>query len=244
MENCLVKKLKAEVNNPDLMKIGEFDIPLPAGTFIDIDRNWINRPVTVSLKSGNVAAEDENGSSISLPDTLEPSGVGIIHKYTAIEDSVLCVTKVYDFNTIVCSTVTNWDIDIKVFEYSPIIWFAQGENPQIHGDIAYVYKLGNTQTYINIGYSNNDNKLYGDLSVFGNCLSLSTLILRFQSGISGSIESMVSKFRANEKTTGSMTISVPTSGIITFNGTGITGTNKTLSWDATTITYDGTTITA
>jgi len=246
MENCLVTKLKAVVNNSDLMKIGELDISLPAGAFITIYKNWINSPITVSVKSGTATALDEDDNSIPLPDTLQPSALNVRHRYDATTDCVLCITKVYNFKILDLPQAAYWDIDVEAFKYSPITYFTQSNNPYVHGDIKYVYKQGNTQTNIGIGHPSESNygNLYGDISVFGDCLSLTSLTVRYQSGITGTIESMVHKYRENNRTTGSMTISVPTSGIITFNGAGITGNNKTLSWDATTITYDGTTITA
>lgn len=80
----------------------------------------------------------------------------------------------------------------------------------------------------------------GTFDDFGVCTGL-TSFKGFHG--SGTIEGFVAKQRAASRTTGSVTLQYL--GAVTFNGSTInSGTAKTLSWTANTITFDGTTINA
>ena len=91
-----------------------------------------------------------------------------------------------------------------------------------------------------------------DISDFGALVDLTYFRMTWQSQsrkLTGSIEEFVASQRANGRTVVSSTSPVVTQYLnenaVTFNGAAITGgTAKNLYWDASTITYDGVTITA
>lgn len=71
---------------------------------------------------------------------------------------------------------------------------------------------------------------------------LNNLSIEEECNVSGSIEDFVAKYRQAGYNSKSMTVTLY--GSITFNGSKISGWNKQLSWTASTITYNGTTIDA
>lgn len=93
------------------------------------------------------------------------------------------------------------------------------------------------------------NSITGELSQLGSLVNLTTIKLAQNSGydslISGTIESFVAAQRLAGRTTESGISCVFNHTNITFNGSLVSSSSvKTLSWTATTITYDGVTIEA
>lgn len=237
MEKCLVTKLNGVVDG-NLPKLGQVSINVASGKSIEIKRSLFNADADVWLVSGNVSCTI-GGSSVSLPHKLVSSEQLTI---TASADSVVAFTSVYDFKVFDLGTSNDWNVDTESFKYSPITWAAVGGCKLFHGDIKYLFKKGNVQTSVTIENDVLGDNLYGDIKYLGNCTSATLIEVRYQSGLFGSIESLVAKFRENEKTTGSITVKTNTA--FTFNGNNTTERSHTLEWTATTITWDSTTINA
>jgi hypothetical protein len=95
----------------------------------------------------------------------------------------------------------------------------------------------------------NGEEVYGDLKSFGN-LTLNTSIDVFNTSISGTIESLIQSRRNAGQTTGTIKFGFinPNKNKFTFNGvvptidSNTANEDKVVSWDATTITFQGVTV--
>lgn len=218
MENCLVTALKGTVNNPNLIKIGEIAVHIAAGQSISVKKNNFTTTPVVRVISGNATVTDGT-TNISV---------------TAVTGSVVGITSKYNIRTLELDATNDWNIDTQVFEYSPLVWVSVSNTNLLHGDIKYLYKQGNTQTGTTIGSPSMIPNIYGDISVFGNCLSMNTIELRYSSKIYGVLEDMVARFVVNGKTTGNITVKLPTAlGNFKFNSNNVTTPveGTTLSWE-------------
>lgn len=104
----------------------------------------------------------------------------------------------------------------------------------ITGDISSLSALPATMTQISL---NNNSEITGNINSLGKFTNLTILGLN-GTGITGTVESFVQAMRANGKTTNSEGINIGnTLSNATFNGATIpSGTAKTLTWTASTIT--------
>lgn len=232
-KNCLVTALKGTVANPNLSKIGEIIVPIAAGTNISVRKSNFTTPPVIRVVSGNATVTEAG------------TGINIVINVTAVTDSVVGITSKYNITQLTLNATNDWNIDTQVFEYSPLLWAAISNTNLIHGDIKYLYKQGNTQTAIAVGSSSMLPNIYGDIAVFGNCLSMTSLGMRYTSKIYGVLEDMVAKFVVNGKTSGNINIILPNAlGNFKFNSNNVTTTveGTALSWEPsganTSISFD------
>ena len=221
-KNCLVTTLKGSVDNPNLSKIGEIIVPIAAGTNISVRKSNFTTPPVIRVVSGNATVTEAG------------TGINIVINVTAVTDSVVGITSKYNITQLTLNATNDWNIDTQVFKYSPLFWAAINNTNLIHGDIKYLYKQGNIQTNIILGSASMFSNIYGDIAVFGNCLSMTSLELRYTSKIYGVLEDMVAKFVVNGKTTGSINVTLPDeSGSFKFNSNNVTtpSAGTTLSWE-------------
>lgn len=96
--------------------------------------------------------------------------------------------------------------------------------------------------FINLTNYNFDYNVSGDIVKLGKCTALTNLAFG-KSHCYGTIESLIQAFRANGRTTGSMTGNSANYSDVTFNGR-TENAKGTVSWTPTTITMNGITIEA
>lgn len=245
MEKCFLKELKSEVNNPSLEKIGEICIPILSGSTIGFITNATFKNSSynvVDIVSGS-ATITENSISKSFPYEFTVTSTKNI-LVTASTDCVISLRSKYNICKI--SSINDWDINTQAFEYSPITECTLSEPTKMHGDLKYIIKKGNIQASLSFG---NDNGLFAgsDLSIFGDCLSATSINIRYCNSISGSIEKLVARWVGNGRTTGSCAITCNGTTVKFANNYVSAGNNKSLSWEPnatagrTSITFNGVT---
>jgi hypothetical protein len=125
-----------------------------------------------------------------------------------------------------------------------LIAFSSGADRRIDitGDIHSVVNSPNVQV-LDVGYNSG---IYGDISYLGYCTALTDAYVFVGTSVSGSIESMIARFRLQGKTTGTLNTQTYGNKQVTFNGQPLPDERHTeaLSWTANTITCNGVTINA
>ena len=260
MNECLVTKLKTVVNDDSLEKLGYAKVSAVIPEGLSNDHSFVqvgfSKPSNVivekgSVKNANVPSNNGIYNSNTVAFNAEPGEFVIfIDKYN-----------IQSIGPLLGNTENT--LNIKDLEYSKLnaIRLIRG----LYGDIAYL-KNSDLVT-VSLGCITDDSALYGDVSIFGRMARLEYLHLDrrtaiygdiaslgscthlefFQGGgskIKGSLESLVISQRNNGRTSGS--INMPWAGAckgLTFNGTSIINKEtNTLSWTASTITFNDVTI--
>lgn len=250
MSDCLVTKLKASVADASLPKLGVLDgilksaVETPSGptrNFFQI-RGSSGHPVTLKVSGTGAYFTDSSGAA-NYGNTFVDDGTWT---YLYISN-VDCNIEVYDkynihaikFDGSSRSIVTFSFVleDLKYVENLVDISINANYSGFVNGDISSLSALVNL-TRIELTWNP---AITGELSNIGALTGL-TYVHFGGTSVRGSIESFVQALRSNGKTSGSMTFSE--SNFITFNGVAAAKAGKTLSWNSTTITYDGETINA
>lgn len=253
--NCLVTKLKATVDNSNLKKLGVLDIYGTGNADIGFKGS---SPITVKCVSGTMYSDSGRTQAITekvIPVSTNSSYVYIVNG-THIE-----VSSKYDI-TFFYATPTTEMINTEDFKYSTGI--TRLTVPQIKGNLSnlsgltsctalelvsssapYNFALEGTAadiagltalTKINLVRAQH---VIGSFESLGKCIALTDIKLA-ESNIAGTVEAFVARQRGAGRTTASnIAISLANT---TFNGSSVTHGNTTLSWTATTITFNGVTI--
>jgi len=265
MNDCLVTKLKASINDASLEKLGyapfegAVDVYSDGTTWIDI---VFSKPSKVILEKGSLinSSVAPNGNVYEAQSFTANAQVGQIKinfdKYNIVK--INAMVRGY----------SGKGIDINSLKYSTNI-DTINNIPSIYGDISALSNLKELQN-LSLGMSADDSLLLtgnisslrnlkkvtrlsldrrtlieGNIADLGSCTSLEW----FQIGgtkIRGTIESFVQAQRLNGRTEGSIT--TPYLGAcrgLTFNGAAITIVgNSKIEWTATTISLNGVTVTA
>lgn len=249
MENCLVTRLRGTVD-ADLPTLGEITFKLAAGK-TNVNSNF-GPGAVISLVSGEATAT-MFGQATTFPITCPTDYHGVGHvKITTTTACVFSVKSKYVFECLPeCIIMAAEPINTELFQYSPIQYFGVPSNTDadntITGDIAYIFKLqkAGTGTKIELARCNH---LRGNIAALGRVMnSYVNEITIFKTALSGSIEEFVAAARQSGLTSSARDVSFPyMSGgsNVTFQGVKQTGASNTLSWTATTITFNSVTITA
>ena len=265
MNECLVTKLKASINDASLEKLGyapfegAVDVYTDGNTWISIE---FSKPSKIILEKGSLRNSNvvPNGNVYETQVFTANAEVGEIKinfdKYNIVK--INAIVKGY----------SGKGIDINSLKYSTNINTID-KIYSIYGDISALSNLKELQV-VKLELLTDDNLLLtGNISVFRNLKKVTRLSLDrrtliegniadlgsctslewFQLGgtkISGTIESFVKAQRLNGRTEGLIT--TPYLGAcrgLTFNGVAITivGDSK-IEWTATTISLNGVTVTA
>lgn len=264
--NCLVTTLKSTVNNSSLEKFGMFSVSFKQETSPTQDSRFIRivstEKNTISCEGGllyNTYGGTPIGDSYTFRDAdwSEEYGGYQFVGYISNNECKLYIPK-YTFKYYSFNALAVKDIDILKFKYTLVTSFTgaflTGNISDLPDNAIYLYINGNTKavgklsdlssktliTSINLG---NTSITPSPLYSIGTLTALTTI-----AGIiaTGSIEDFVAAQRTNGRTTcEGINCQWIGEGSITFNGAAIANkASATLSWDASTITYDGTTITA
>lgn len=249
MSNCLVTKLGSSIDNAALPKIGEliFKVSVPEShpsgeTFCSFESPGENLTVRLSDRTKNILVDGKpvgytyTSKNHSLMFEITGAGeyyVGISSKYNLAKILQLPICLAY-----------NSDINLEELKYSPINYIGSaGGRVGVYGDISNL--SGKDITYLNLAGT----KCYGSFEdVLGTMIHLTDFNLG-GTEVAGSIEGFVQKQRENGRSSytfnnGTLS-SLGAAEHLTFNGSPIPNQEtNTLSWDATTITLNGVTITA
>lgn len=253
--NCLVTKLKAVVNNSNLKKLGVLDIYGTGNADIALR---CSSPITVKCISGSMYLDQARTQPITekvIPVSASSSTVYIVNG-THIE-----VSSKYNI-TFVYATPATDKMSTEYFKYSTGI--TRLTVPQIKGKLSDLSGLTSCTTLELVGTSVPYNvelegaasdiagltalikinlvraqHIYGSFESLGKCIALTDIKIA-ETRIGGTVEAFVARQRGAGRTTASnIAISLADT---TFNGSSVTHNPTTLSWTATTITFDGVTI--
>lgn len=262
MANCLVTKLQAVVDNDRLEKLGiiTFNVKSDAGnrTLYNFEFHHIGTVVKVSgdlsIVGGNSITIAQDGKSCTVTSTTANiefnSGAGVI-AFDKYELKGINLNAQYEDTELYTAQTSKMD------KFYGAAWVGKlSDIPQIATTISFnansisgsVADLSEYTALTKLSVGPAANFTRAEITSLGKLVALT----HFSGPVYGSLESLVAAQRANGRTTGTMRLDYinmgmldPSTPFVTFNGSAApTGDNKTLSWDATTITYDGVTITA
>lgn len=253
--NCLVTKLKGIVNNSNLLKLGEFKLPMqqPNDKYSSITGNNL---IIKALKNNMI---DANGAhvdySTQLVRTTSPSEFTIYSIYNVTEIE----------NLIVPSGFFRAAYNLTKFNGELTADFSINDFKSINRGIAKLIILGNranfdnknqnefifiseltSLTYFSVGAESSVVGYEFNTEFLGKCLPLKeyNMAIAFDShGAKGSIEELVAGFRTHHLTSDNhyVTINVLNNlyAEITFNNQVVEHGIKQLNWTASTITLNG-----
>lgn len=260
MNKCLVTKLNGNVDNDELLKIGEirfaFDKDTKAkGNFNVLGDNIAGQIVT--LKNAKLYDFDKNhlfadGGSFSIPyegpfsiegTGVEPCEVRYFDKYNLTSFT----TEYLDLQKNWVGFINDLNISKQLINSNDLETFSK----DLKKCTFTLYK-GKLKDFIRftklqiLSISNFDsfNGIVGILSDLGTLTELKSASLGGQEYITGSIEDFVQSNRTSGRTSCDNFILYCSTNQFTFNGNPLNATDVTLRWNDTTITVNDTTITA
>lgn len=209
MENCLVKKLKATVNNDSLKKLGEITIKtFASNSAINAETNqiWIKTSgeITVRVMSGDGYLVDSDLTSNRVKSKTLAAGNHSI--YFTNHDMVLGIgdasllSGINAGNGATASVIKNWEIDFDEFKfYNDLFTYLVLPGVRVRGDIVNLYNCyagGAGITPWSIGSSTigaaGYNNLYGNLNDISSVLSNKNGIPNFSySKVTGNLTSLI-----------------------------------------------------
>lgn len=259
MENCLVTKLKKDVANDNLPKLGVLKLHLHPTTYDLVIGPSKGKSVKLNVLDGkHVEIGGVNVSEMTL--TYNTS-------IKIVEDATIEMESKYDIKHLGSFMSTNL---LLVSDLVYLTSLTELSKCTLYGKLSDLAKLSTLRT-LNM-YDNRDDNFEDysennyrtslralnitifsrtwctqhDLSFEGTCMpdTLEEIYLG-DGSFKGSIESFVVGIRSNGKTVGSIQIANNANPNVTFQGNSIGDTDyKQLSWTSDTITYNGVTINA
>lgn len=236
--DCLVTKLRASVADDSLTQLGVVRLTLKPNA--RVNDALVGTGCKLSLVSGSLSVTDVNTGATLTPPFAFTSGYKIIS--VGGEGAVVDISNKYE--------ITNMEALAGVMQPTPFSHFFYCDKLTTMNDYdgamgnGFVGNVADLAKFPKLARLRLRNKeCIGDVADLGELLSLSFLELNGD-GLTGKIEDMVARFRKNGKTTGSVNFGYFATSV-TFNGASMTldSTSK-LEWTASTITWNGKTITA
>lgn len=261
---CLVTKLKATVDDPTLEILGEFsfskkDVENPT---VDTAYTSITTTSACTIKLiGDTGCFYENATVTPVTERekelligenniwIAPNSIVSVRPKYGISDFVLPYSNVditsfrniSGLKRIILSTTSNKTGDISALKGTKLSFLDFGESPDVTGNLDEL-----DLSELTVFTLTKNKKITGNIATcFGKATGLNTINIAEDTGISGSINDLVSARRRAGQTTGSINFPyAKTISAITFNGTSlsmfITGYNPIdrFTWDASgNITY-------
>jgi hypothetical protein len=253
--NCLVTKYKAATNNSNLEKLGILDIFGTGNADIGFKGS---SPITVKCVSGTMYSDQARTQAIT--EKIIPVSANTSYMYI-VSGTHIEVSSKYNI-TFVYTTPATEMMDTKDFKYSTGI--TRLTVPQIKGKLSDLSGLTSCTTLELVGNSAPYNfvlegtaadiagltaltkinlmraqEVDGSFESLGKCTALTDIKIA-ETHIGGTVEAFVARQRGAGRTTAS-NIAIALA-LTTFNGSPVTHNSTTLSWTATTITFNGVTI--
>lgn len=262
--NCLVTKLKGSVD-ADLPKLGvlKLEVNNSATGYRPIGIRIVEgATVTVSSPNSNIYS-DLQGTVTDNPRIISPSGSNTYSFFTS--GAIVEISSKYKLAALI------WDGDIKPVEIKDLKYSEGLVNitGYLTGNLSDMSQLINLTRLETPSATYDTTMLLGNISALSTLVNLTYLAIGKRRGItgalkdigslthitdlqigdtviSGSIEEFVAAQRLAGRTTcGQLNVPYIGTTAVTFNGGSITAaSNSVLSWTASTITLDGTTISA
>lgn len=269
MENCLVTKYKAVVDNDNLTKLGVIKLTATTDTNNYIRVNF-NGEHIVKILNTNESVEFAWGGAKKIDGhtvkVIGGSEAAPGFSMTSACDVVMEIEGKYDIETFSIQYVSSIKGGIDSLYSTLEVLQLEGNTMSFNTSS---FKKFTNLTEINLGtnfssFTGNlgdladltlleelragkaTNYISGDISVLGKLTALTTFYMSGNNNITGTLESFVAAQRTNGRTTESTGINFAW-GLygVTFNGAAISRTHScTLTWTADSITYDGVTISA
>ena len=260
MNKCLVTKLNSNVNNDELLKIGEirfaFDKDTKDKSNIRVEGDNVEGQIVV-LKNAKLYDFDKNtlfsdGGSFSLPYGGKFSVEG-----TGVEPCELRYFDKYNLKAITTEYIDlqkNWlgfVEDLAIIKQPINSNDIEKLNKDLKRCIFNIYK-GKLKDFarftklqsLSVSNFNSINSVVGTLSDLGTLTELTSVSLGGQSYITGSLEAFVQANRTSGRTSCDKFTIYCSANQFTFNGNQLNVAEITLKWTATTITANDSTITA
>ena len=267
MKNCLVTQLKGNVNNDNLPIYDGFVFEIDCtGTSQENPRFYIStdndNPIKISVVGGanrikvydsgdwtNEITFSESSITVEVSKT-EKFKIKIIGKYGMsqlytqnITPANDCIVNIDPIEAYKYSDVVNYNGSFFRYGYVNCADFLTFKKIN---DVTTIYGLKGSLsilsnlTYTSAVFSSNE-EIIGTLKDFP--VTITNINITNATKINGDFVDLVKHQRKLGRTTGSITIKANTNkSRITFNGNVLTDGDDTLSWDASTITWAGTTI--
>lgn len=265
MNKCLITRLMSSVSNEDLKELGVIKVVVNDDSFTlsgdkkDTKITWngvevdttnfsfkgvgvfrvMNKYTMTKFRINKVNVEDLRYCS-SLKDLyIERDGYGNLD-FTGIYPHLT------DFNINVATTDTGvlfGSIDgLSQFKSLQYLTINGGGESYITGDIYCLSNIKSLKTIKIFGGDINNKTIKGDIKDLGNLTNLTSMNFSGCKGVGGKIEQFVKAQIAAGRTTNSDGIAIPhiSTSSITYFGTQ-TSVNTKVTWDATTITFNGVT---
>jgi len=256
MGNCLKTKLKGIVNNDDLRKYGEIVVQIPtpswgstAPSTIKIAAPEGKELVLTILGDGTTQFGNVNttsGTAVKSDDEKQMTITGTItYSFKNYDSNYVYVSIIEKYSISNLQETTN--LDLNELKYCQNLEVFSGRG--IIGDISeFVSQHSKLKAFMAINVTVNPNKITGRFTDFAVLKDMYYFTIQNCPNMEmSSIEDYVATQREIGNTTSQtngVTIN-PDNAPITFQGQQIAdGSSVKLYWTATTITYDGTTITA
>lgn len=260
MNKCLVTKLNGNVDNDELLKIGEirfaFDKDTKDKSNIHIEGDNVAGQIVI-LKNAKLYNYDKNelladGGSFSLPYSgdfsvegtgAEPCEVRYFDKYNL--NSI--TTEYIDLQKNWIGFISNLNITKQPININDLETFSKDLKKCIFG--VYRGKLKDFVRFTKLqqmsvsNFSSTEN-VVGVLSDLGTLTELTSASLGGQKYITGSLEDFVKVNRTSGRTSCNKFTLYSSINQFTFNGNPLNATDIILKWTATTITANDSTITA
>ena len=248
MEKCLITKLNGVVSNNEILKIGELRVKIDsteAPAFYNHFRAWGNEVIVNKLVDDGLDAEFPSyfGTEGGYDGKLSGKGrLSIMNKYniTSLELNPLAfpefdiLEEIKFMKELRGLQSLKQHLNIEKFPYSSVLIFLVVNN--IDGKLsALASKIPNVSTlYVD------QSSIEGDISELGALIKLNKIDTS-RTNVTGSLESFVVAQRSSGRSICDGIMFQNPQINLTFNGVAIDA-NGSLSWTASTITYNGTTI--
>lgn len=248
MEKCLVTKLNGVVSNNEILKIGELRVKIDSTHTPEFYHHFIasgNKVIVNKLVDDGLNAEFPNifGTERGYDGKLSGKGrLSIMNKYgiKKLELNQLAfpefdiLEEIKYMKELVLLQSFNQHLNTEKFPYSSVLTFLNVYN--IDGRLS---ELANKIPNILTLYVGNSS-IKGDISELGALIKLERIDTS-NTNVTGSLESFVVAQRSSGRSIcNGITFLNPQTNL-TFNGVAITA-NGSLSWTASTMTYNGTTV--
>lgn len=260
MNKCLVTKLNSNVNNDELLKIGEirfaFDKDTKAKSNLTIKGDNVEGQIII-LKNAKLYDYNKtnllaDGSSFSLPyqgdfsvegTGIEPCEVRYFDKYNLNN----ITTEYLDLQKNWVGFINSLNLTKQPINSNDLESFNKDLN-----NATFSYYKGKLKDFarftklrtISVSNFNSFNGVVGTLSDLGTLTELITVSIGGQKYITGSLEDFVKANRTSGRTSCDKFTLYCSANQFTFNGNPLNATDIILKWTATTITVNDTTITA
>lgn len=240
--DCLVTRLKSQVNDSSLVKLGGIQFTLKEGTSNALITPIPNETLPFEVIKGNVTLSQYQGAGISLPADLEYNDSW--RTLTSVGESVIEIGNKYNAMDLGAIFLLCKPKDIVELDYMYNLETINQNRAAssicgIVGDCKHLVKFPKLKR---IHWNNS--LCYGNISELGKLNGLVELQF-LTSMVTGSLEEFVLNARSVGRTSGSVILGWLNDTGVTFNGETITKKEESkLEWTANTITWDGTTISA